>query len=45
MTTLLGAVINLILDPIFIFTLRMGVRGAALATRAWATVSSLPPTR
>ena len=31
-TTLLGAVINLILDPIFIFTLGMGVRGAALAT-------------
>ena len=32
MTTLLGAVINLILDPIFIFALDMGVRGAALAT-------------
>lgn len=32
MTTLLGAVINLILDPIFIFTLDMGVQGAALAT-------------
>lgn len=28
----LGAVINIILDPIFIFALRMGVRGAALAT-------------
>ena len=32
MTTLLGAVINLVLDPIFIFTLNMGVQGAALAT-------------
>ncbi len=32
MTTLLGAVINLILDPLFIFVLGMGVRGAALAT-------------
>ena len=32
MTTLLGAVVNLILDPLFIFVLNMGVRGAALAT-------------
>ena len=32
MTTLIGAVINIILDPIFIFGLHMGVRGAALAT-------------
>ena len=32
MTTLLGAVLNLILDPIFIFSLHMGVGGAALAT-------------
>lgn len=32
MTTLLGAVLNLILDPIFIFSLHMGVSGAALAT-------------
>lgn len=32
MTTLLGAVINLILDPVFIFVLDMGVQGAALAT-------------
>ena len=28
----IGAVANIILDPIFIFTLGMGVRGAALAT-------------
>ena len=32
MTVLLGAVANIILDPIFIFALHMGVRGAALAT-------------
>lgn len=32
MTVLMGAVVNIILDPIFIFTLDMGVRGAALAT-------------
>ena len=31
-TVILGAVINLILDPIFIFVFHMGVRGAALAT-------------
>lgn len=32
LTTVLGAVINIILDPIFIFALDMGVAGAALAT-------------
>lgn len=32
MTVLLGAVANIILDPIFIFVFGMGVRGAALAT-------------
>ena len=32
MTTIIGAVLNIILDPIFIFVLGMGVRGAALAT-------------
>ena len=31
-TTILGAVCNIILDPIFIFGLDMGVSGAALAT-------------
>lgn len=31
-SVMLGAVINLILDPIFIFWFRMGVGGAALAT-------------
>ena len=33
--------INLILDPIFIFTLRMGVRGAALATVIAQTCSAV----
>ena len=32
LTTVIGAVINIILDPIFIFVLGMGVQGAALAT-------------
>ena len=32
MTTVIGAVINIILDPIFIFVFGMGVKGAALAT-------------
>lgn len=32
MTILLGAITNIILDPIFIFLFNMGVKGAALAT-------------
>ena len=32
MTTIIGAVINIVLDPIFIYVLDMGVKGAALAT-------------
>ena len=32
MTVALGAIVNIVLDPIFIFGLDMGVRGAALAT-------------
>ena len=32
MSVLIGAICNIILDPIFIFALGMGVRGAALAT-------------
>ena len=31
-TVLIGAVANILLDPLFIFALDMGVRGAALAT-------------
>lgn len=31
-SVLIGAVLNIILDPVFIFLLHMGVRGAALAT-------------
>ena len=32
LTVLIGAVINIILDPIFIFSFKLGVQGAALAT-------------
>ena len=32
LSVLIGAVVNMILDPIFIFTLGMGVNGASLAT-------------
>ena len=32
MTVGLGAVVNIVLDPVFIFVLNMGVQGAALAT-------------
>lgn len=32
LTTMIGAVVNILLDPIFIFAFRMGVQGAALAT-------------
>lgn len=32
LTVTLGAVCNLILDPVFIFVLKLGVRGAAIAT-------------
>lgn len=32
LTVLIGAILNIILDPIFIFGMNMGVRGAALAT-------------
>ena len=31
-TMLIGAIINIVLDPIFIFTFNMGIKGAALAT-------------
>lgn len=32
LTVLLGAVVNIVLDPVFIFVLDMGIRGAAAAT-------------
>lgn len=32
LSVLIGAVINIVLDPIFIFALHLGVRGAALST-------------
>ena len=41
MTIILGAVLNVILDPIFIFALDMGVRGAAIATVISQVVSCL----
>ncbi len=41
MTVLIGAVLNIILDPIFIFVLGMGVQGAALATILSQGVSAL----
>ena len=41
MTVMLGAVMNLILDPLFIFGLNLGVRGAALATIISQGVSAI----
>ncbi len=41
MTTLLGALLNLVLDPVFIFGLDMGVGGAALATVISQAVSCI----
>ena len=41
LSVLIGAVINIILDPIFIFVLNMGVRGAALATILSQAVSCI----
>ncbi len=40
-TVVIGAVLNLLLDPIFIFALHMGVKGAALATILSQAVSAL----
>lgn len=40
-TTLIGAVLNIVLDPLFIFVLDMGVAGAALATIISQGVSAL----
>lgn len=41
LTTVIGAVINIILDPVFIFGFHMGVRGAALATILSQAVSAI----
>ena len=38
---LLGAVINIVLDPIFIYTFNMGVAGAAIATAISQIVSTI----
>lgn len=40
-TVLIGAVLNIVLDPLFIFTFGMGVRGAALATILSQLVSAV----
>ena len=41
LTTVIGAVINIILDPILMFGLKMGVAGAAVATVLSQAVSAL----
>lgn len=41
MTVLIGAVCNIVLDPLFIFAFGMGVRGAAIATVISQTVSAV----
>jgi len=41
LTVVIGAVCNIVLDPIFIFALDMGVKGAALATILSQTVSAV----
>ncbi|WP_269848975.1 MATE family efflux transporter [Methanosarcina horonobensis] len=38
---ILGAVLNIVLDPIFIYTFKMGIAGAAWATILSLTVSSI----
>ncbi|MEG0793703.1 MAG: MATE family efflux transporter [Lachnospiraceae bacterium] len=40
MSVLIGAILNIVLDPIFIFVFNMGVRGAALATIISQAVSA-----
>ena len=41
MTVLIGAILNIILDPIFIFGFNMGVKGAALATIISQAISAI----
>ena len=40
-TIMIGAVLNILLDPLFIFVMHMGVQGAALATIISQAVSSI----
>lgn len=40
-TVCIGAVLNIVLDPIFIFAFKMGVKGAALATIISQAVSAI----
>ncbi|GAA0738114.1 MATE family efflux transporter [Clostridium oceanicum] len=40
-TMLLGAILNLILDPIFIFVFNMGIRGGAIATIISQTANTI----
>ena len=39
-TVVIGAVLNIVLDPLFIYAMGMGIRGAALATVLSQTVSA-----
>ncbi len=41
LTTVLGAALNIILDPIFMFVLKLGVKGAAIATVLSRVVSAV----
>lgn len=41
LTVIIGAVLNIILDPIFIFVFNMGVKGAALATIISQAISAI----
>lgn len=41
LTTIIGAAINIVLDPILIFVLNMGVQGAAIATVCSQAVSAV----
>ena len=41
MTIFIGAIINIILDPIFIFTFNLGIKGAALATILAQAISAI----
>lgn len=41
LTTVIGALLNLVLDPVFIFAFHMGVSGAALATVISQMISAL----